>query len=114
MYIYENLPTIFQINFPKSQANKLVDLRYTVYELTFNQSGNDVNVYINETNNGIVETTDGAYQIELTLPIGKYSINWNLLNTPYVGNEEINVIDNMNENIKDLVENTSRYSGYGD
>ena len=95
-YAYENQSTMFQFNVPLSQEGRLSEVRYTLYKINFTQTGNDVTVEIPSTNSGITETDDGSYQVELSLEIGTYSINWKILGTTYVANEEINVILNTN------------------
>lgn len=112
-YAYENQSTMFQFNVPLSQEGRLSEVRYTLYKINFTQTGNDVTVEIPSTNSGITETDDGSYQVELSLEIGTYSINWKILGTTYVANEEINVIDNIAEKIDTISTNLSNYTAYG-
>ena len=113
-YSYKNQPTVFQFNVPSSQSNKLSDIRYTLFKIDYSQTNNDITIVIPETNDNITETQNGAYQTELNLDIGTYSLSWKILNTPYVGNEDINVISNINDKLDSLVNEGSNYTAYGD
>ncbi|MCK4260032.1 MAG: hypothetical protein KAX49_13720 [Halanaerobiales bacterium] len=92
MNAYSNIEFVAQTNFPASKAGELASVKYTVYEL---DSTGAPTVYIAQTNDDVMETEDGAYQINLTLPKGKYSINWEITGTPYVSNEDINVLEDI-------------------
>jgi hypothetical protein len=78
---------IFQANFPKSQASKLGDVKYSIY----NSNGS---IQSSLTSSGISELGPGAYGVNLRfINSGNYSIHWEIEGTPYVANEEIRIYD---------------------
>ena len=84
--IYTGLITLFQVNFPKSQAGSS-DVYYTIYN-------GDGTVYQARTKTDVDELGEGAYGILLQFAdVGNWSIHWDIDSTSYVANEEINVQD---------------------
>ena len=89
---------LFQANFPKSQAGKLSDVYYTIYN-------SDGSIHTARTNSGIVELGAGSYGVKLSfLDESNWSIWWDIDSTPYVASEEINAF-----NYRSVVD----YDGYG-
>ena len=78
---------LYQVNFPRSQRNKLSKVYYTVYN-------NDGTTYTAQTQTGIVEFGNGSYGVMLGFSqAGSWSLQWIIQNTPYVAGEEIKIYD---------------------
>ena len=107
MQVYSNIETVYQATFPASQAGKLSFVYYKVDRL--DQTGAPTS-YIVRNQYGVIESGNGAYAVNLVLGEGRYNIAWDIESTPYVANEEINVI----QNIYDVIQQQQQlWTGYG-
>ena len=105
MNVYKDLEFIAQSNFPASQTGKVADVKYRLYE--YNSSVPSIHQAL--TNTGISELGTGAYGVKVTFTTaGKYSVYWEITDTPYKANEEINV----QTNIYDYFDGSTTYDGF--
>lgn len=104
---YANIETVYQATFPASQAGKLSDVWYTVDRL--DQTGAP-SPFIIRNQDGVLESGNGAYAVNLVLGQGRYNIFWEIAGTPYKANEELNVLENIYDKISSAV---TQWTGYG-